>query len=177
MAASRTITLDDLGAWLLKGNADHVDLADRFARQPRVQSWCVQPSYRTRLMCADQPVVFWASGSRGRLPYGVWGLGRLTGPATFEPGDGRWRVPLDLVISAPADRLARTELRADPRLSDLEVFRQPQAANPSYLTVAQFAALRDHLSGVAADEPAGGGQLPAAGRRTATAVTGSPLRR
>ncbi|MDG4810402.1 hypothetical protein O7634_26915 [Micromonospora sp. WMMD1120] len=55
------VRLDDLGAWLLKGNADAVDLAGRFARDPLV-------------------------------------------------------------------------------------FRQPQAANPSYLTVVQFAALRTHLS-------------------------------
>lgn len=139
----RRVRLDDLGAWLLKGNADRVDLAARFAREPRVCSWCVQPSYRTRLMAAGQPVVFWASGSRARLPYGVWGIGRLTGPAEFDPHDGRWRVPLDLTIREPAHRVSRAELRADARLADLEVFRQPQAANPSFLTGAQFAALRE----------------------------------
>ena len=40
--------------------------------------------------------------------------------------------------------MPRSQLRADPRLADAEVFRQPQGANPSFLTVAQFAALRDH---------------------------------
>jgi hypothetical protein len=140
----RRVRLDDLGAWLLKGNADRVDLAARFARDPRVDGWCVQAGYRARLMRPGHPVVFWASGSRGRLTYGVWGVGRLTGPA--EPDDGgRWRVPLDLVVAEPSRRVARADLRADPRLVDLEVFRQPQAGNPSYLTVAQFDALRDHL--------------------------------
>jgi hypothetical protein len=139
------VRLDDLGAWLIKGNADRADLAARFADDPEVTSWCVQPSYRTRLMSAGQPVVFWASGSRGRLPYGVWGVGQVTGPPDRDPQDGRLRVPLRLTIGERGTWLPRGELRADHRLADLEVFRQPQAANPSYLTVAQFAALRDHL--------------------------------
>ncbi|MEU1394635.1 hypothetical protein ABZ403_00830 [Micromonospora zamorensis] len=139
------VRLDDLGAWLIKGNADLVDLTARFAAEPLVTSWCVRPGYRARLMRAGQPVVFWASGSRARLPYGVWGVGRVTGAP--EPGAGGqpWSVPLDLPILAAGDRVPRTVLRADDRLADLEVFRQPQAANPSYLTVAQFAALRTHL--------------------------------
>jgi len=143
VATDRQVTLDDLGAWLIKGNADQVDLAARFARDPRVTSWCVRPGYRARLMRADQPVVFWASGSRGRQPYGVWGLGRLTGEPV--PGDGPWTAPLDLTILDEAHRLRREVVRADPRLAGLEVLRQPQAANPSYLTVAEFAALREHL--------------------------------
>jgi hypothetical protein len=139
------VTLADLGAWLLKGNADRVDLVERFRRDRRIESWCVQPGYRARLMDAGQRVVFWASGSRGRLPYGVWGLGLVTGPAELDLADGRWRVPLDLTIADPAEWVSRAQLRADPRLTDAEVFRQPQGANPSFLTVAQFAALRDHV--------------------------------
>jgi hypothetical protein len=143
--SEQRVRLDDLGAWLIKGNADAVDLAARFAREPLVTSWCVRPGYRARLMRAGQPVVFWASGSRCRLPYGVWGIGRLTGaPEAGAPGEP-WTVPLDLPILAEADRVPRQRLRADERLTALEVFRQPQAANPSYLTVAQFAALTDHL--------------------------------
>ncbi|MEV7327853.1 hypothetical protein [Micromonospora sp. NPDC093244] len=139
------VRLDDLGAWLIKGNADLVDLTGRFARDPLVTSWCVRPGYRARLMRAGQPVVFWASGSRGRLPYGVWGVGRVTGEAEPGPPGQQWSVPLELPILAERDRVPRALLRADDRLAALEVFRQPQAANPSYLTVAQFAALRTHL--------------------------------
>lgn len=138
------VTLDDLGAWLLKGNADTTDLDGRFAEDPRVRSWCVRPGYRARLMAAGQPVVFWASGSRGRLPYGVWGVGRLAGPPVTD-GDGPWSVPLELTVLAPEHRVRRETLRADPRLADAEVFRQPQGANPSWLTVAQFAVLRGYL--------------------------------
>jgi hypothetical protein len=135
----RRVSVEGLGAWVIKGNADRADLAARFADDPEVRGWCVRPSYRTGLMCAGQPVVFWASGSRARHGYGVWGIGRLTGPP--EPGTGR--VPLELTVWEPARRMDRRELRADPRLAGIEVFRQPQGSNPSYLTVAQFAALRE----------------------------------
>jgi hypothetical protein len=144
--AEGRVTVAGLGAWLLKGNADRVDLAERFQRDPRVQSWCVQPGYRARMMTAGQRVVFWASGSRGRLPYGVWGCGFVTGSVELDTEDGRWRVPLDLRIDPPTEWVPRQELRADPRLADAEVFRQPQGSNPSYLSVAQFAALREYLA-------------------------------
>ena len=138
------VTEEDLGAWVLKGNADQADLPTRFAAEPRVETWCVQPGYRARLMAAGQPVVFWGSGSRRRLAYGVWGLGTLAGPAAPDERDGRWRVPLDLVISEPAHWISRDQLRADHRLAGIEVLRQPQAGNPSYLTRMEYAALADH---------------------------------
>ncbi|MEV6636779.1 hypothetical protein AB0M54_39185 [Actinoplanes sp. NPDC051470] len=158
MVSSRRIRgVDDLGAWLVKGNADHVDLAGRFAREPRVTRWCVQPSYRLGLMRAGQPVLFWASGSRRRdLAYGIWGLGRLTGPPRQDDG---WAMPLDLVVAEPGGRLPREELRADPRLAGLEVLRQPQGANPSFVDVEEFAVIRELLGvtpgGGAGPRPAG----------------------
>ncbi|MEV4662720.1 hypothetical protein AB0J85_12300 [Micromonospora echinofusca] len=141
----RRVHLDDLGAWLVKGNADSSDLADRLAREPRVTSWCVRPGYRTRLMRAGQPVVLWASGSRGRLAYGVWGVGLVAAAAVpGEPG-APWSVPLDLTVLDAAHRVPRELLRADALLAGAEVLRQPQGANPSFLTAAEFAALREHL--------------------------------
>jgi hypothetical protein len=100
-------------------------------------------------MAAGQPVLLWVSGSRGRLPAGVCGAGVLTGPAVPDrPGDdqpgGGWSVALDLVVAAEDAWLRREHLRADPRLAGAEVFRQPQAANPSFVTVEELAALRDH---------------------------------
>lgn len=142
---SPAVNVANLGAWLLKGNADRVDLTDRFRRDPRIERWCVQPGYRARLMQPGQPVVFWASGSRGRLSYGVWGCGVVAGPAEPDLAGTLWEVPLDLVIDDPPAWVPRQQLRADARLADAEVFRQPQGANPSFLTVAQFAALQDHL--------------------------------
>ena len=155
-AAGRRVTPENLGAWLLKGNADRADLPGRFAVQPRITYWCVQPSYRTRLMRAGQPVLFWGSGSRHReIAYGVWGLGRLSGPAEQSQIDGSWRVPLDLVIAEPAGWASRDDLRHDPALADLEVLRQPQAANPSFVTVRQFEVIRRCLDARSADEVEG----------------------
>lgn len=146
--AAPRVTSADLGAWLLKGNADQADLAGRFAIDPHVTQWCVQPSYRTRLMRAGQPVVFWASGSRRRdLAYGIWGCGLLTGPARQDPQDGRWKAALDLTIAPPTAWVSRQTIRADAALADLEVLRQPQAANPSFLTTAQFLVVRWYMSG------------------------------
>ena len=141
----RQVQVDQLGAWLLKGNADAADLLERFERNPHVESWCVQRGYRARSMSAGQRVVFWASGSRGGRPYGVWGSGVVAGSVLSDSADGRWRIPLDLVIDDPARWIPRATLRADPRLGGAEVFRQPQGANPSFLTVDEFAALKDHL--------------------------------
>jgi hypothetical protein len=143
-ADHRRVSLEDLGAWLLKGNADRGELMTRFARDPRVTRWCVQLNYRLGLMRAGQPVLFWASGNRKRtVPYGIWGGGRLEGPAEAGP-DGGWSVPLDLVIAEVGDRLPRATLASDPRLAGLEVLRQPQGGNPSFVTRAELAVLAEH---------------------------------
>jgi hypothetical protein len=139
---SRRITRDNLGAWLLKGNADSADLLGRFARDPRVERWCVRRGYRLDLMAAGQPVLFWGSGSRDRaVAYGIWGWGRLRGPARPEADGSGWWAPLDLTIADPSAWIRRDELRAHPDLADLEVLRQPQAANPSFVTRSQLEAL------------------------------------
>ncbi|GIE82393.1 hypothetical protein Aph02nite_83430 [Actinoplanes philippinensis] len=139
----RLITATDLGAWLIRGNADRNDLLGRFAREPRIDRWCVRPGYRLDLTAAGQPVLFWGSGSRRRdVTYGVWGRGRLLGPARPRTDGDGWELPLDLTIAAPAAWTGRDELRAHDELAGLEVLRQPQGANPSFLTKRQFAALR-----------------------------------
>lgn len=149
--ADRTVNPGNLGAWLIKGNADHVDLRGRFAREPHVERWCVQPSYRLGLMRAGQPVLFWGSGSRRRdVAYGIWGSGTLTGPARREDDGSGWWVPLDLTIAPPREWIGREVLRARPELADLEVLRQPQAANPSFVTRRQFAVIQDELAALRA---------------------------
>ncbi len=142
---TRTVDETTLGAWLIKGNADAGALLERFRAEPRVRRWCVQGGYRARMMRPGQPVVFWASGSRSRaVPYGVWGLGRLAGGAAPD-AEGSWSVPLELDIWPEPERLSREQIRADQRLAGLEVLRQPQGSNPSFLTPAEYEALRDHL--------------------------------
>lgn len=147
------VSLDDLGAWLLKANGDTSDVAERAARGEDVARWCVQRSYRTALMGPGQPVLLWVSGSR-RVAPGVWAVGTVTGrvlpTGPPEPTDGaraarRQHVPVTLRWLDEADRVPRDAVRADPRLADLEVLRQPMAANPSFATRAQWAALLHHL--------------------------------
>jgi hypothetical protein len=102
----------------------------------------VQRSYRLDLMNPGQPVLFWGSGSRSRhVAYGIWGLGRLAGPARPEADGHGWWVPLDLTIWPPERWISRDALRAE--LPDLEVLRQPQAANPSFVTREQFARIAE----------------------------------
>jgi hypothetical protein len=146
--ASRAVRPDTLGAWLIKVNGD-LGGTEWLTPGRSTQHRCVRPGYRCSLMAAGQPVVLWVSGRR--LAPGVWGLGRVEGPAqppdAGDAGDagGSWSVPLALDLLPAAGRVARRTLRGDPRLSGLEVLRVPQGANPSYLTVDEFAALRDHL--------------------------------
>lgn len=142
----RKVSTETLGAWLLKCNADHSDIAERAARGEHPRRLCVQRSYRTDLMRAGQKVVFWVSGSRGGPARGIWGAGTLTGPPApdFDGPGPRLRVPLDLRLWAEPDRITRDTLRADGRLADLEVFRQPQAANPSFVTIEQLRVIEEH---------------------------------
>lgn len=134
-----SITLDDLGAWLLKANGETSDVASRAARREHVETWCVRRSYRTALMAAGQPVLLWVSGSR-RVTPGIWAVGALTGGAVTDEGR-RQHVPVTLRWLDAAARVPRDAVRADPRLADVEVLRQPMAANPSFLTRPQWTAL------------------------------------
>ena len=136
------VSLEHLGAWLLKANGDTSDVAERAARAEKVDRWCVRRSYRTALMGAGQPVLLWVSGSRRVVP-GIWAVGSVTGPVTGPAaGDARRQhVPLTLRWLDEAARVPRDDVRADPGLADLEVLRQPMAANPSFVTRAQWTAI------------------------------------
>lgn len=156
----RLVSVDNLGAWLVKCNADNSDIAHRAAREPRIDRWCVRRSYRTALMRPGQRVVFWVSGGRGRaaggarVVGGIWAVGYLASEARPDPGTAppvgaageRWHVELDLRLLPEPDRVSRERLRADPRLAGLEVFRQPQAANPSVVTVEQLPVITDYVT-------------------------------
>ena len=97
-------------------------------------------------MRAGQPALLWVSGSR-RVAPGGWAVGTLTGPPVADDGEPgrRQRVPLTLRWLAGPARVTRDAVRADHRLAGLEVLRQPQAANPSFVNRAQYRAILDHL--------------------------------
>jgi len=137
------VTLGNLGAWLLKANGVTSDIAEVAARRQPIQRWCVRPGYRTLLMAAGQPVIFWISGDRRKVTPGIWAVGEVSGRPMVM--DGKLRVPLELRWLDEDQRVHRDTLRTDEGLATLEVLRQPQAANPSFVTAEQMAALRAYL--------------------------------
>lgn len=140
---AQAVSLADLGAWLLKANGVTSGIVEVARRREPVRRWCVREGYRARLMAAGQPVLLWISGDRRRVAPGVWAIGELTGPAAVT--EGRLRVPLEWRWLDEGQRVHRDTARADERLAALEVLRQPQGANPSFVTVAQMAALESYL--------------------------------
>ncbi|MEK8105603.1 hypothetical protein NKG94_11495 [Micromonospora sp. M12] len=98
------VRLDDLGAWLIKGNADQADLTARFAAEPLVTGWCVRPAIG-RGSCA--PGSRWSSGPAAAVHDCRTGVGRRTGHRRGRAGPSGqlWSVPLDLPILAARDRV------------------------------------------------------------------------
>ena len=148
---TRAVTRDSLGAWHVKASggsaATHDHVRAGFAS---LTTRCLRPSYRTDLVEAGQPVLFWVSGDDAEHPAGIYGQGRTTGPAvpdmTADAGAGSLVVPLRLEpLEAP---VLRAELRLHPELSGIEVLRMPAGSNPSYVTRGQLDALRRQWSGV-----------------------------
>jgi hypothetical protein len=128
---ARALTLDTLGAWLLKATgAAPSTRAHVRAGFSEVGTWCVRPTYRTELVEEGQRVLLWVSGNESGLPSGIYAHGRTTGPA----GDGV--IPVEL--SAVPSPLLRSELVGHPTLARMEVLRMPAGSNPSYVTPDQL---------------------------------------
>ena len=116
-------------------------------------------------------VLFWVSGDgRGGFARGIWGLGTVLAPAEpwhdaergFWTDEGsrqgvRARVEVDIALLDQPVPVA--ELRG-AGVTDLEVQRQPFAANPSYVSPEQLARLADLLPDWPrpAVEPSGAGR-------------------
>lgn len=134
--AARALTLDTLGAWLVKTRgASPSTRASALSGFAGVTTRCVRPSYRTELVAAGQPVLLWVSGAEADHPAGIHAYGRTTGPVV----DGVMPMsltPLDVPV-------LRSELVGHPDLSALEVVRMPAGSNPTYVTRAQLALLRE----------------------------------
>jgi hypothetical protein len=132
----RAVSLGDLGAWLVKaGGAEastYEHVTDGFAR---VDSWCVRPGYRARLVEPGQAVLLWVSGRHREMPAGIYARGRTSGPASGGT--------MPVVLEPLAMPVLRSELVGHPGLEGLEVLRMPAGSNPSYVTRAQLAALAD----------------------------------
>ncbi|MEU4196726.1 hypothetical protein AB0E69_32810 [Kribbella sp. NPDC026611] len=135
---SRSITRDNLGAWLLKANPESGSPVARWIKQGGkvVESWCVVPGYRSELMTPEDKVVLWVSGNGRRVARGIWGLGRVIAPVDGNGHEVRVQLKLPLLAEpVPAEDLVAAGI------TDLEVQRIPQGSNPSWLSAEQLARL------------------------------------
>ena len=128
----RAVTLESLGAWVIKCNPRLTDVEPMRAAGETKPSWCVADNYRSQLIRPGQRVLFWVSAHPRR---GFWGAGRITGDVTME--DGQLHVPVHIPLFA--EPLTVAELRTSAELHSLEVLRSPQQSNPSWVSVAELA--------------------------------------
>jgi hypothetical protein len=132
----------DVACWVLKSSRTPDVVAPGWAPGRTVElDRCLRRSYRLELMTPGQPCLLWVSG---RDRPGVHALGELA--AVPVPAEGGPVVAVRLTrLAEPVDR---ADLLADPVLREAEVLRMPAGSNPSWLSAAQFSALRDHLEAV-----------------------------
>lgn len=136
MVPGRAVSLETLGAWLVKASgreaSTRAHVRSGFAD---VSTRCVQPTYRTDLVTTGQPVLLWVSGSDRELPAGIYARGRTTGSAAAGV--------MPVVLTPLPDPLLRSELVGHPGLAGLEVLRMPAGSNPSFVTHEQLALLAE----------------------------------
>lgn len=134
--ASRAVSREDLGAWLVKADPRVSPVAQMAgAGFADVRCWCVRPTYRTRLVAVGDPVLLWVSGGDETVPAGVHAVGEVTGEVRDRAG-GPPEMPLRLrPLARPAPR---ADLLTDAELAGLEVLRSPWGSNPSFVTARQL---------------------------------------
>lgn len=128
----RAVTLETLGAWVIKCNPHRTDVEPMQATGEAKPSWCVADNYRSQLIRPGQRVLFWVSAHPRR---GFWGAGLITGDVTME--DGQLHVPVHIPLFT--EPLTAAELQTSAGLRSLEVFRSPQQSNPSWVSAAELA--------------------------------------
>lgn len=155
------VTPENLGAWVLKCNPAVWDLeAYRADGETHIENWSVTENYRSDMMRPGQRVLLWVTGPRGgSLPRGFWASGWVTGPADHvaqfsneedEDNGGYWideeyrlkstfMVPVNVELwDVP---LLASDVEALPDVAAMELFKQPQMSNPSWISQAELNAL------------------------------------
>lgn len=79
----RSVSLDTLGAWVIKCNPAKTPLDPMRVAGVTKPQWCVADNYRSRLIEPGHRVLFWVAAHPRR---GFWGAGRITGTPTVEGG-------------------------------------------------------------------------------------------
>ena len=163
--ADKTVTRENLGAWVLRCNPKTWDVAafvDEGCRS--ITGWSVTSGYRSELMAPGDRALFWVMGTDKAYTRGIWGIGTVTGYAKpiEELTDGYWLdqnarraadLGIDVSIPLYADPLTNEQL-VTAGIADLEVQRQRQGRNPSWVSKDQWALLEAVLGQVPDyDEP------------------------
>jgi hypothetical protein len=131
---TRAVTVDALGAWVIKCNPRKTSVEPFRAAGEARASWCVADNYRSRLIRPGDRALFWVTGPVKR---GIWGAGQIIGEVSVD--DGQAHVPVCIPLFAQP--LSAAELSALPGLCSMEVFRSPQQANPSWVSAVELAVL------------------------------------
>ncbi|MDT5013058.1 MAG: hypothetical protein QOH57_4675 [Mycobacterium sp.] len=140
MPPQHSVTPEGLGAWVIKCNPRKTPVEPMRAAGEAKQVWCVANNYRSTLIRPDHRVLFWVSAHPQR---GIWGAGRIAGDVSEEDG----QLHVSVQISLFAEPLTVDELSAVPGLRSMEVFRSPQQANPSWVSLSELALLEPLLRG------------------------------
>lgn len=127
----RSVTPEALGAWVIKCNPRLTPVDPMLERGAAKPLWCVAANYRSRLIRPGHRVLFWVSAHPRR---GIWGAGKVTGELTAD--DDGLHVPVHIRLFAQP--LTSDELLAIAGLRSMEVFRSPQQANPSWVSVREL---------------------------------------
>lgn len=154
--ADKTVTRDNLGAWLLRCNPGTWDIASFVdAGGKDITDWSVTSGYRSELMEPGDRVLFWVMGTDKIYRRGIWGFGYVSGFAedTVEDEDGYWlnedaryAAKYGIAVDIPlyTDAVTHEQLLASG-IDDLEVQRQRQGKNPSWVSKDQLALLEPLL--------------------------------
>jgi hypothetical protein len=127
----RSVTPENLGAWVIKCHPSRTPLDAMRAAGETKPHWCVADNYRTRLIRPGQRALFWVAAHPRR---GFWGAGRVTGAAIRE--DGRLHIPVHIPLFD--EPVTAAEVSAVSGLTSMEVFRSPQQANPSWVSTEEL---------------------------------------
>jgi hypothetical protein len=150
------ITDENLGAWLIKCDpTSKYDLprAIEELELEVVENWSVTDNYRSRMMKPTDRAILWVSGDGRKMTRGIWGLGWVTDyvqdvvHVELEPDEDtfwhneadRLAVTNDIALDIPLfdEALSDADLRA-AGIDDLEVQKQAQGSNPSWVSKDQL---------------------------------------
>jgi hypothetical protein len=134
----RSVTADTLGAWVIKCNPSKTPLDPMLAAGETKPLWCLADNYRTRLVRPGHRVLFWVAAHPRR---GFWGAGRVTDGVLYPDGTPHVGVRIPLFD----EPVTAAEVAAVGGLAAIEVFRSPQQANPSWVSVTEMALLEPLL--------------------------------